>query len=516
MKDVHRSAVSALIIMLLASLLLPTQAHAQGEAPAGEVQRVLVEFVPGQKSGVRAALQRQGAKIHYEFDELHVIAASLPAPAINGLVHNPNVLQVQEDVRRYAVDQTIPYGVVSVEASQVWDADADGIIDPGAPTGADRLVCIIDSGVDLDHEDFAGVNFVGGYPSDWGTDTCGHGTHVAGTIAAMNNSTGVVGVSPGTVSLYIVKAYGDNCAWTYSSDLISAANRCRSAGANIINMSLAGLYSSSYEDSNFQELYDAGILLVAAAGNNGGTAYSYPASYKSVISVAAVDQNNVVASFSRQNDEVELAAPGVNIYSTYMDGTYAYMSGTSMATPHVTSAAALVWSSDLSKTNAEIRTVLQQTALDLGPVGRDNAYGFGVVRSLQAVEVLNPTPTAVELIRFESLLQGRDIRLEWETASEIDNLGFNLYRADSADGPSIQLNGELIAGQTPGSPFGATYEFVDDSAVPGVGYWYWLEDVDVYGTATRHGPVYAQVPSKRRPEPPRSRPAATVASRSND
>lgn len=491
MKNGYRIAAIVLSVVMLAVLALPSVSHAE-EGTQG-MQRVLIQFAPGQKANLLKSLEQEGAQIHYEFDELQVIAVTLPTKAMSGILNNPNVVRVEEDAPRYAMEQTIPYGVENIEARYVWDANGDGIIDPGAPTGANRLVCVIDSGVDLDHEDFAGVNFVGGYPAGWDTDLCGHGTHVAGTIAAANNTTGVVGVSPGAVSLYIVKVFGDNCTWTYSSTLIDAANRCRDAGANIISMSLSGNYYSSYENTNFQLLYNQGILLVAAAGNGGGTAYGYPASYDSVISVAAVDQNNVVASFSRQNDKVELAAPGVSIYSTYKDGGYATMSGTSMSTPHVSAAAAVVWSAHPDKTNDEIRTALQQSALDLGLPGRDNAYGFGLVRTLNALQRL-ATPTGVELSRFEAWADGAAIRVEWETASELDTLGFNLYRAESADGPWTQLNDALIPAQMPGSPVGAVYQVVDESVQPGITYFYWLEDVDLYGVTSLHGPISAEVP----------------------
>ena len=151
----------------------------------------------------------------------------LPADTLAEIEAHPLVSRVYEDVRRYADAQTVPYGVDLVQARDLWDVNRDGVVDPGSPTGAGRTVCIIDSGLFTGHEDFQGVNIIGGYPSGWNTDTCGHGTHVAGTIAAMNNSLGVVGVTPGTTSLYIVKVFGDNCAWTYASTLVDATDRCQ-------------------------------------------------------------------------------------------------------------------------------------------------------------------------------------------------------------------------------------------------------------------------------------------------
>lgn len=513
MKNLIRVASILTIVLSIVAFIVPSHSYAQEPA----VERVIVQFKSGYEQTITEATERQGGKIHYEFAEMNAVAMTLPVSAIESLREDPNVLSVEKDVVRYPADEVVPYGVDQVEARDVWDANHDGIIDPGKPTGAGRTVCIIDSGLDTSHPDFAGVN-VSGYPSGWNTDNYGHGTHVAGTIAAANNGAGVVGVTPGTVSLYIVKVFGDSGQWVYSSTLVNAAQKCRDAGANIISMSLVGAYYSSFENAAFQNLYDDdGILIVAAAGNGGGTDYGYPASYDSVISVAAVNQSNVVASFSRKNDKVELAAPGVSIYSTFKDGGYAYMSGTSMATPHVSASAAVVWSSDPTATNAQVREALTQTALDLGAPGRDNEYGYGLVRTYCAYQYLSPSaPTAVELAHLDAASADTGIRVEWETASELDSLGFNVYRAESVDGPRTRLNADLIASQNPGSPVGATYQFVDETASPGVTYYYWLEAMDIHGGSLFHGPVNAELKPMSRLLPARPRLApAPISIRGN-
>jgi hypothetical protein len=492
MRNASRMIPIALCLILIAVVALPAGSRAQDE-----YERVLVQFRPQRASiaGQIEGTRFPNAQIHHEFDELAVVSMSLPSSQIEALRNDPDVLSVEPDALRYPTGQVIPYGVEDVQAPALWDANGDGVVDPGAPDGSGRLVCVIDSGVYLAHEDFAGVNFVGGYPATkWYLDGCGHGTHVAGTIAAMSNDTGVVGVSPGAVSLYIVRVFGDGCGWAYVSDLIAAALKCRDAGANIINMSLSGDIKDDVEEMVFDLLYNNyGILSIAAAGNNGSTAYAYPASYGSVISVAAVDHNNNVAGFSQKNDQVELAAPGVNILSTWKDGGYATMSGTSMAAPHVAAAAALVWGADPTKTNAEIRQIFQETALDLGTSGEDDASGYGLIRSMTAYESLSGSPTAVTMSRFEATGEAGAIRLEWETATEIDVLGFNLYRRESQDGPEARLNGALVPSQSPGSPVGAAYSFLDDTAAPGTTYTYWLEGVDVRGEGSRYGPVSAFV-----------------------
>ena len=285
---------------------------------AADTARVWVRFAPERKADVKGALQQAGGRIHYEFDDLGAVAVTVPAAALDGLSHNPNVDLIEEDPVRELSGQIVPYGIDKVQARGVWDSNRDGTVHAGAPTGAGCKVCVIDSGVYTAHEDLAGLNISGesGTPSAWNVDLCGHGTHVVGTIVAANNALGVVGVTPGTAPIYMVKAFGDDCSWAYSSDLVYAANRCKAAGAKIISMSLGGSGYSSTENQAFQSLYNQGMLPVAAAGNGGNTAYSYPAAYASVVSVAAVDVNNAVASFSQQNNDVELSAPGVSVLST--------------------------------------------------------------------------------------------------------------------------------------------------------------------------------------------------------
>ena len=368
----------SLIGMLVASSL------SYGE---GDQRRVWIQFTPGSGNEIAAAVSAARGTTHYRFDQVDAIAATVPAARLAGLKKNPNVLFIEEDPKRYPTQQEVPYGIDAVQARDVWDYDRDGVLDSGAPSGAGRRICVIDSGIHATHEDLQGANIIGGEPADWNTDGCGHGTHVTGTIAAVNNTTGVVGVAIAP-EIYAVKVFDgpsiNKCSWTYSSSLVNAAQRCVANGAQIISMSLGGTVRSRTEDRAFANIYkNDGVLSIAAAGNGGGSSKSYPASYNSVISVAAVGSNNVVAGFSQQNSQVELAAPGVGVLSTLPSG-YASWSGTSMATPHVSAVAALIWSSDPSKTNNEVRDAMNQSALDLGDAGRDNAYGYGLVQAHDA------------------------------------------------------------------------------------------------------------------------------------
>jgi subtilisin family serine protease len=522
---------SLLLIFVMLVALAPALAASGAEPEA--VVRVWVEFRPGAQAQVQAALQSSGARIHYTFERLNAFVVSLPTAALRGMDRNPNVISIEVDPVRELVknmpsktivetsvlpEQVVPYGVDMVQARDLWDKNRDGKIDRRAVTGAGASVCIIDTGLFTGHEDFQGVDIYGGYsqtnpdPALWTHDGYGHGTHVAGTVTAMNNDYGVVGVSPGAVSLFMVKIFDDDGLWVnkaHASDLVGAANICADNGAQVISMSLSGTQSSRYEERAFDTLYAAGILSVAAASNDGIEVYHYPASYDSVISVAAIDQNYVVADFSQFNDQVELAAPGVGVLSTVpfvavaevtVDGEtfsgnhieyaaygsasgalvdggrcqttgswagavvlcergdisfydkvmnvqnsggaaaviynnapgnflgtlgdgnsstivavslsqedgqyllanklgklaavsstitwqasgYEAWDGTSMATPHVSAVAALLWSWKPELTNEQIRTALRATAMDLGDPGRDVHYGFGLVQVYDA------------------------------------------------------------------------------------------------------------------------------------
>jgi serine protease len=490
---------------------------AQRVAP--DPDRHIVKFRPGGAAQGRAAVAAAGGTELTGIHGVEALSAHLPAAAVAALANHPLVEYVEPDVAREKLgsgtEESSPYGIAMVQADQLSDAYA-----------GNRKLCIIDSGYarfhqDLEGNDVAGTNVSG--TGNWFEDKDGHGSHVAGTIAARGgNGKGVVGVNPGgTLKLHILKVFGDDGTWAYSSSLVSAANLCRDAGAHIISMSLGGSRGSKTEENAFNTLYNTnGILSVAAAGNAGNTAHSYPASYSSVISVAALDANKVVADFSQKTNQVELAAPGVGVLSTvgYVDdntliagggswaggwvegaayttasgvtalladggkctttsaawsgkivlcqrgdisfadkvknvassgglaaviynnvasdpscgefgatlsgsstipaisipcaagaaalthvgtsGTvvslprdytksgYSAFNGTSMATPHVSGVAALVWSYNPSWTNAQIRDALRKSAQDLGAAGRDNEYGHGLVQAKAALDFL--------------------------------------------------------------------------------------------------------------------------------
>jgi hypothetical protein len=298
---------------------------------------------------------------------------------IEKLEKDENVGGVETDIPVMMFTDTIDWGVVRVGASNVW---SDG-------SGAGVPVAIIDTGIQVNHPDLAN-NIVGGYDfvnnDTSGNDDNGHGTHVAGIVAATMNGAGSVGASY-SAKLMPIKVLNES-GYGYLSDVAKGIYYAADNGARIINMSLGTSYDSDTLRNAVQYAANKGVLIVAAAGNDYGAPCSYPGAYSSVICVVATDQDNKLAGFS--NVGGELAAPGVSNYSTYLNSTYAKLSGTSMASPHISGSAALLMSVCTNCTTSEVREILRSTATDLGSFDYDIIFGYGLVNLVEAVESFLP------------------------------------------------------------------------------------------------------------------------------
>jgi subtilisin family serine protease len=529
-KGTKTKLFNAIGLSLAAAVLL----SAAGTASAEDTKRVIVSYKDGAGANAKAAVARARGELKREITGANAMAVVVPVSAIADLQSDASVVYVEEDVRRYLPEtdaavndsateasaaanpasgksyfsgQRVPFGITMVQADQ---------LPSGASKTGNRKICIIDSGYDGQHEDLNhNGNITGEYDPGtgwWYTDENDHGTHVAGTISAVNNSgVGVVGVIPDRqLHLHIVKVFGKD-GWAYSSELADAANKCGAAGANVISMSLSGPDPSVTEQAAFDALYAKGVLSVAAASNAGTSAMRYPAGYDSVVSVGALDSSKNWATFSNFNSKVELSGPGVNVLSTVPMGSsiealltvgsttyapigmtgspkgdvtaplanfgfglavdpamagkvclisrgsvpfatkvlncqnsggvgaivynnngggsfggtlgtavttipsvsasaaegaammaqlgqsahlsilvsnYALFSGTSMATPHVSAVAALVWSYFPMCSNVQIRNTLDKSAMDLGTPGRDVYFGYGLVQAKAAYDRL--------------------------------------------------------------------------------------------------------------------------------
>ena len=350
------------------------------------------------------------ANVKHIHHSINAISADVPKDKIGKIKTDPNVEYVEIDQEAHILGfsddylhrkrkdisaaQTIPWGVEKIRATQVW---------PGGDKGTGIKVCVIDTGIDYNHEDLKD-NYKGGYNFINNTndpmDDNGHGTHVAGTVAAMDNDIGVIGVAP-EASLYSLKVLDENGSGSYSN-IIAAIQWAINNKMQIISMSLGGSGFSQAIKDICDAANNAGIVVIAAAGNSDGNGskdtVSYPAKFDSVIAIAATDSNDARASFSSCGPEVELSAPGVNILSTvpnsgakYSDSSgYSQLSGTSMSTPHVSGTVALLLKAHPEMTNADVRQTLQQTSVDLGQQGRDIFFGYGRIDTKTAVDHAPP------------------------------------------------------------------------------------------------------------------------------
>lgn len=252
------------------------------------------------------------------------------------------------------------------------------------------IVSVIDTGIRRTHQDFNSSRILAGWDYQNNdsnpADDCDHGTHTSGTVAATtNNGVGVAGMSQATILPYKVLSAPDilgRCSGS-AANIASAIRAAADNGAKVISMSIGGP-DSTVEHDAVTYAYNKGVIIVAAAGNDGGSnSIDYPGAYPEVIAVAALDSNKARASYSDGGPQLDIAAPGSNVLSTIddSDSAYATMSGTSMATPHVSGAIALALScAPAGTTRTQIVNALYSTAEDLGAAGRDDLYGYGLAR----------------------------------------------------------------------------------------------------------------------------------------
>jgi subtilisin family serine protease len=380
---------------------LPADLPEDAEARDGEI---LVRFRRGAEVDEREeARDEVGAEVEESLPvpdlQLVSVDSASVSDEVDELEEDPAVLYAEPNfersVERTPNDDEFPllYGLNNTgqdfgPASGTPDADIDAPEAWDDTVGSEQVkVAVVDTGIDGTHPDLtpnldegAGYDFFADGDSD-PTDENGHGTHVAGTIGAQgNNDEGVTGVNWET-SLIAVRAFGADGSGR-TSDVIQAYAYADSIGADVLNASFGGTGFSQAESDAIARASDT--LFVAAAGNEGrdnDATPSYPCNYDraNVICVAASDQNDQLASFSNYGNSVDLAAPGVNILSTRLGGGYRYLSGTSMATPHVAGTAALVAAVRPNSSPAELRDDLldgvdvKPTLTSVGSSGRVNA-----------------------------------------------------------------------------------------------------------------------------------------------
>lgn len=357
-------------------------------------------LAPAEVAQLASDVAPRGVRVTIQFGIIPAVAATIDPDRLDELLADPNIDYVEPDYLEEPTAQTTPWGINRVNAPAAWTYTK----------GAGVSVGIIDTGIDEDHPDLnpiGGINLVTGGTTraDWDDNSsiCStHGTHVAGTVAALDNTIGVVGVAP-EVDLYSLRVFdpeylGISSCVVFVSHSILAIEWAATNGLDVINMSFGGLYPSFARADALFAAYSAGVFPVAAAGNDYSRGQvGFPAAQPHAIAVAAIDNSDDVASFSNTGPDIELAAPGVSVLSTWGGGVYSTISGTSMASPHAAGVAALVRAARHDLSVDEVRQVLRSTADDIGPLGFDWMSGYGVVDAGAALAAVASSNLALSL-----------------------------------------------------------------------------------------------------------------------
>ncbi len=324
----------------------------------------VVEVPEGSGDAVMASLRQTGAFRYVERDYYAHIAAVPNDPSFPSEWH-----------------------LAKIQAPKAWD------VSTGSPS---VVVAVIDSGADTAHPDLAsklvpGWNFLNSTADI--TDREGHGTAVAGTIAAAaNNGTGVAGVTWGSTIMPLVVVNSSGVA-AYS-DIAAAIEYAADHGARVMNISIGGPDASAALQSAVDYAWSKGAAVFASAMNNSTSAAYYPAACNHAVAVSATDSTDSLASFSNYGNWITVSAPGTNILTTSMGGSYGYWSGTSFSSPITAGVAALALAANPSLTNSDLVTLLEQNADDIGVPGYDAQSGFGRVNAYRTVAAARNPATA--------------------------------------------------------------------------------------------------------------------------
>jgi hypothetical protein len=362
---------NVLIPFLCLLLIMPFTASVNAEE---QTERVIITF----NNEINYELMdKYHLEVHHIFEEVKAVSVTIPASQKDLLKNDPSIRFMEDDPVVKTVAQTPSWGYSTLNIPQ---SKSDGFTGEGVKIG------IIDTGVKIGHPDLkiaGGVNFVTGASTY--NDDQGHGTHVAGIIAALDNSYGAVGVAP-DAQIYAIKSLNSSGEGN-QSDVIAGVNWAIEQGMDIINLSLTATEGSYPLQTILQKAYDEGIIIVAASGNaltpsTDNSKVLFPARYSTVLAVGSVGKNLVRSDFSHYGSELDFVAPGAEIYSTYNGSTkqYTYSTGTSMAAPFVAGIAALYKEEYPAASNVELEALMRASALDLGAAGKDVEYGYGLIQ----------------------------------------------------------------------------------------------------------------------------------------
>lgn len=498
--DMSKKILATALTVGLAMNMLATSTSAE------QLSDMDKEFVVVYKNNSgKDAVIKGSKKVKTQFKSINAVAVKASPNAMKALEKNPNIASVEENIKFSLVSNKNVVQVlnkleakstgttVPAEESQ-WDIQAMKVSNAWNEglTGKGIKVAVIDSGV-ANHPDLlikGGVSTVD-YTTSYNDDN-GHGTHVAGSIGAKRDGKGLVGVAP-DADLYAVKVM-DQDGSGYLIDILEGLDWSIANKMDVVNMSLGTSADSKAFGDMVAKAQNNGIVLVAANGNDGvGTPVNYPAKYNEVIAVSAVDQSLKIGSFSSSGIETEFSAPGVAVVSTYLNGSYARLDGTSMASPHVAGFVALLKQKSPTMTNAQLRTDLQKYTTDLGDAGRDSLFGYGFL-TYESVKAPTEPPAPVADTTAPGEVSGEkvvnvttgSVTLSWVNPIDPDFAKTNLY-----------LNGQLL-GSVDSTSTGVTISGLNAST----SYTVTLKTVDQIGNESVGRTVTVMTPKVADTTPP--------------
>ncbi|WP_084244314.1 S8 family peptidase [Planomicrobium okeanokoites] len=386
-----KTAITFILLVLLTSMSITPAFAATSE---NDLEKVIISF---EDSIDYQALEDMGAEIHSELDAISSVIATIPSATVMKADTEVSVKNIPEGPIFKAAAQQPSWGYQHIKAPSALKLGY---------TGKGVKIAVIDSGINSKHPDLSvagGASMIDNTSPF--TDGAGHGTHVAGVIAALNNSIGVVGAAP-DAEIYSVKVLASSGVGSLE-DVLEGIQWAIDQDMDIINLSLTTDYNIPELEALLKKANELGIIVVAAAGNieivdtRGNYVQNtadvlYPARYPSVIAVGSTDTNNRLSGFSYRGPSVEIVAPGQGIYSTFSTiatsghDDYKSSEGTSVSTPFVSAVFAQYKEAYPHLTNAQLRASVKRAVIDLGVKGKDNLYGHGLVQSLQSKVALFP------------------------------------------------------------------------------------------------------------------------------
>jgi thermitase len=454
------------VILSMVLFSVPAFSSTNGQAGDFVPDQILVKFKHEIPDVAKQQIHMANhASVIGEIRQLGVQVVRIPggnvSERVQAYLNNPAVEYAETDCIATAfIEPNDPYfpqqwGMTVIQAPEAWDVE----------TGlANIKIAVLDTGVDQNHEDLAGRIVANRNFTYSGTydDLYGHGTHVAGIASAVtNNGIGVAGAGY-DCSIMNGKVLDDNGSGAYSwiaSGIIWAADN----GADVINMSLGGKFGSSTLENAVNYAWGKGVVVVAAAGNNGSSRANYPAYYTNCIAVAASDQSDAKASFSNYGSWVDVAAPGVGIYSTLpnhpnsIGSDYGSLNGTSMATPHVAGLAGLVWASSYSTNNAAVRDRIESTADQAGTMW--STYDIKRINAYSAVKTTPPPVdnTAPVISNVNAAPGSNTAAITWMTDepsdSRVDYGTSTSYGASVSDAALVASHSLTLPGLAPATTY---------------------------------------------------------------